>query len=140
MNAERKVNLFTKAIQVDETGDKSEIEFFVEGTYIEKNNGVYITYKETEVSGMEGTTTMLKILEDSLSIIRFGTCNSKLEFISGVQTHTNYQTPYGNMPITINTRQLEVDLRPGEKSNIHLQYSLEGGAEALMNEIVISFE
>lgn len=137
---ERNVNLFTKAIQKDHTGEKNEIEFFVEGTYTEKNNAKYITYKETALSGMEGTTTTLKITENSLSIIRFGTYNSKLEFKSGEQNTINYQTPYGNMPMTINTKLLEIDLQQGEKSNIHLEYRLDtGGEESLMNEVFISF-
>jgi uncharacterized beta-barrel protein YwiB (DUF1934 family) len=140
MSEGKKVSLFTKATQEDKSGDKSEIEFFVEGTYIEKSNATYISYKETAISGMEGTTTMLRITENSLSIIRFGIYNSKLEFIRGEKTFTNYQTPYGNMPMEIDTRVLDIDLRQGEKSNIHLEYSLDTGSEeALMNETMISF-
>jgi uncharacterized beta-barrel protein YwiB (DUF1934 family) len=141
MNEGKKVNLFTKAIQTDQSGEKNEIEFFAEGTYTEKSGTIYITYKESALSGMEGTTTTLKIHLNSLSIIRFGTYNSKLEFRMDEKTHTNYQTPYGNIPIIINTRLLDIALQSGEKSTIHLKYSMEAaGEEALMNEIYISFE
>ena len=140
MSESKKVNLFTKSIQTDKTGDKSKIEFFVESSYVEKNDYIYITYKESEISGMEGTTTTLKINTNSLSILRFGTYNSKLEFRQNEETLTNYQTPYGNIPITITTRLLEVDLRQDRKSNIHLKYSLEAeGEEPLDNEVEISF-
>ena len=140
MSESKKVNLFTKSIQTDKTGDKSKIEFFVESSYVEKNDYIYITYKESEISGMEGTTTTLKINTNSLSILRFGTYNSKLEFRQNEETLTNYQTPYGNIPITITTRLLEVDLRQDGKSNIHLKYSLEAeGEEPLDNEVIISF-
>ena len=140
MSESKKVNLFTKSIQIDKTGDKDEIEFFAEGNYVVKNDYIYITYKESALSGMEGTTTTLKISDDSLSILRFGTYNSKLEFRRNEKTLTNYQTPYGNIPITITTRLLEVDLRQGEKSNIHLKYSLEAaGEEPLYNEVIISY-
>jgi uncharacterized beta-barrel protein YwiB (DUF1934 family) len=141
MNINKHVNLFTKAIQIDKSGDKSEIEFFVEGTYTEKSGFIYITYKESGLSGMEGTTTTLKIASNSLSIIRFGTYNSKLEFKQGERTLSKYQTPYGSIPITINTKLLDIALRQGEKSNIQLEYDLEAaGEDALMNEIIISFE
>lgn len=141
MSVDKKVNLYTKAIQIDKSGDKNEIEFFVEGTYVEISDSIYITYKESELSGMEGTTTTLKIASDSLSIMRFGTYNSKLEFQRGEKTLTNYQTPYGNIPFTINTRLLDIAVRQGEKSNINLKYALEtAGEAALMNEIIISFE
>ncbi|MDF2533142.1 MAG: hypothetical protein K0Q65_2723, partial [Clostridia bacterium] len=66
MNDGKNVNLFTKAIQTDHSGEKNEIEFFVEGTYTEKGDSIYITYKESALSGMEGTTTTLKILSNSL--------------------------------------------------------------------------
>lgn len=141
MTADKNISLFTKAIQTDPSGDKSEIEFFVEARYTEKNKAIYITYKETELSGMEGTTTTLRITEDSLSILRFGTYNSKLEFIKGEQTHTQYQTPYGSVEITINTKLLDIELHHSEKSKIYLQYSLEtAGDEPLNNEIFISFK
>lgn len=141
MNTDRKVSLFTKSLQIDPAGEKSEIEFFVEGAYTEKGNAKYITYKETELSGMAGTTTTLKITEDSLSIMRFGTYNSKLEFKKGEQTLTNYQTPYGNIPIIIDTKKLDIDLRPGDKSTIQLEYTMETGGEgALTNKIQISFK
>lgn len=140
MSESKNVNLFTKSIQIDKTGDKNEIEFFVEGNYVVKNDYIYITYKESPISGMEGTTTTLKISANSLSILRFGTYNSKLEFRRNEKTLTNYQTPYGNIPITITTKLLEIDLRQGEKSNIHLKYSLEAaGEEPLNNEVIINF-
>lgn len=140
MSESKNVNLFTKAIQTDMGGEKNEIEFFVQGNYVEKNDSVYITYKESEISGMEGTSTTLKITSDSLNIIRFGAYNSKLEFKGDQETLTNYQTPYGNVPILIKTKLLEIDLRRGEKSNIHLKYTLETeGEEPLNNEVIISF-
>jgi uncharacterized beta-barrel protein YwiB (DUF1934 family) len=140
MSESKKVNLFTKTIQMDDSGDKNEIEFFVEGSYVVKNDSAYINYKESAISGMEGTTTTLKITSNSLSIIRFGTYNSKLEFRRDEKTLTNYQTPYGNLPIIIDTRLLEIDLRKEEKSNIHLKYTLEtAGEEPLYNEAIIRF-
>jgi uncharacterized beta-barrel protein YwiB (DUF1934 family) len=137
----KNVNLFTKSIQIDSTGEKNEIEPFVEGTCVVKNDSIYITYKESAISGMEGTTTTLKITPDSLSIIRFGSCNSKLEFKKNEKTLTNYQTPYGNIPMTITTKLLQINLCQGEKSNIHLKYTLEAaGEEPLNNEVVISYK
>lgn len=141
MSESKNVNLFTKSIQTDKSKEKVEIEFFVEGTYVEKNDYIYITYKESELSGMEGTTTTLKISSNSLSILRFGTYNSKLEFRQNEKTLTNYQTPYGSIPITITTGLLEVDLHQGEKSNIHLKYTLKtAGEEPLYNEVIISYK
>lgn len=141
MNKGKTVSLYTKTIQTEKSGEKSEIEFFAEGSYIEKNGIIFITYKETELSGMEGTTTTLKIADKSLSVIRFGSHDSKLEFKQGEQTLTNYHTPYGNIEIIIDTHILDMNLQPEGKSNIYLKYSLQTNAEeTLMNEVTIRFE
>jgi uncharacterized beta-barrel protein YwiB (DUF1934 family) len=141
MDKGKTVNLYTKTTQTEKSGEKSEIEFFAEGSYIEKNGIIYITYKETELSGMEGTTTTLKIAEKSLSIMRFGTHNSKLEFRQGEQTLTNYHTPYGNIEIIIDTHLLDMNLQLEGKSTIYLKYSLQANAEeAIMNEVIITIE
>ncbi len=140
MNEGKKVNLYTKAVQTDSNGSQDKMEFYAEASYVIKNCVRYITYKETELSGMEGTTTTLRISEDTLSILRFGAYNSKLEFKQGEERLTYYQTPYGTMEMNVKTELLSMELQQDEKSNIHLKYSLEsGGQEALTNEIHISF-
>lgn len=140
MNEGKKVNLHTKAVQTDGSGGQDKIEFFAEATYVIKNGVRYISYKETELSGMEGTSTTLRITEDTLSILRFGTYTSKLEFKQGEEYLTYYQTPYGTLEMNIKTELLNIDMQPEEASSIHLKYSLESeGQEALVNEIHISF-
>lgn len=141
MNNSKIVHLHTKVCRIDAEGNKNDIEFFVEGSYTEKEAAKYITYKETAVSGMEGTTTTLKIEINRLSIIRFGTYNSKLTFQQGQQTETSYQTPYGTLPIAINTTKLELELNPQGESIIKLHYSLDTGEEqALTNEVWMSYK
>lgn len=141
MKDSKSINLYTKASQVDAEGNKNNIEFYVEAAYTEKGGSQYITYKETEVSGMEGTTTTLKITEGSLSIIRFGTYNSRLEFRAGETTYTSYQTPYGTIPLEIKTSRLDINLKPSEQSIIQLKYNLESGGEpAFTNEMLIRFQ
>ena len=140
MNEEKKVSLHTKAVQRDSNGSQDKIEFYAEANHVVKNGVRYVSYKETELSGMEGTSTTLRITEDTLSILRFGTYNSKLEFKQGEERLTHYQTPYGTIDIHIRTELLSIDLQQDEGCSIHLKYSLESdGQEALDNEIHISF-
>jgi uncharacterized beta-barrel protein YwiB (DUF1934 family) len=140
MSEGKSVKILTKSSQVDMDGQKNDMEFFVEGNYTEKGQTKYLIYKESEISGMEGTTTTIRIDDDSLSIIRFGSINSKLEFRQGVVTRSVYTTPYGRFDIGIDTKLLEVDIRKDGKSNIKLLYILDTGAEQVItNEMSISF-
>lgn len=140
MSEGKSVGIFTKSSQVDMDGQKSDMEFFVEGKYTEKGDAKYLTYKESEVSGMEGTTTTIRIDADSISIIRFGSITSKLEFRQGAVTRSVYTTPYGRFDICIDTKLLEMSIHKDERSIIKLRYTLDTGAEQIMtNEMFISF-
>ena len=50
------------------------------GDFYIKNNVYYAVYKETEISGMEGTTTTIKILPSEFFLLRSGTTNAKMHF------------------------------------------------------------
>lgn len=140
MNESKSVAIFTKSSQTDMDGQKSNMEFFVEGNFTEKGQTRYLTYKESEVSGMEGTTTTIRMDADTLGIIKFGSITSRLEFRQGAVTRSVYTTPYGRFDISIYTKLLDMDIRKGEPSTIKLHYTLDAGAEQVMiNEMSISF-
>jgi uncharacterized beta-barrel protein YwiB (DUF1934 family) len=139
MNEGKKVSLHTRAVQRDSNGSQDKIEFYAEAKQAVKNGVRYVSYKETALSGMEGTSTILRIAEDTLSILRFGAYRSKLEFKQGEERRTLYQTPYGTMEIHIRTQLLTIAWQQDESCSIHLKYSLEStGQEALSNELHIS--
>ncbi len=140
MSEGKGISIFIKTNQTDAEGKRSDMEFFVEGSYIQKGNTKYITYKETEISGMEGTITTIKINSDCLSIIRFGSITSKLEFVREEVTSSIYSTPYGQLDISIDTKLLEININECGKSTIELKYTLDSGAEQILdNEMFISF-
>ena len=63
-----------KQVMKDGKGDSEEqvMEFMTEGQLYERNGSTYLMYKETELSGMEGCTTSLKISGDTVRMKRFG--------------------------------------------------------------------
>lgn len=141
MSEGKSINIFIRTNQTDAEGKKSDMEFFVEGSYIQKGHTEYITYKESELAGMEGTTTTIKISPNCLSIIRFGSITTKLDFILGAVTSSIYATPYGQLDISIDTKLLGIDINEDGKSTIELKYTLDSGTEQILNnEMFISFE
>ena len=61
-----------KGTQIDTSSDTNTLELITEGKYYQKGNNYYITYKESEVTGMLGTTTTLKVGDGVVTLMRFG--------------------------------------------------------------------
>ncbi|AKN33288.1 hypothetical protein Ccar_21625 [Clostridium carboxidivorans P7] len=94
--------------QTEDTDDV--IEVVTPGNFYKKDDTYYAIYKETKISGMEGTTTTLKISEDKFSLIRSGSTTSKMEFYKGKEDISMYDTPYGTLELKTQTNKLIVNL------------------------------
>lgn len=99
--------------QRDEAGEEARIEFMSVGSLQEKNGIFYVTYRESEVSGLEGATTLLKLSADKLVLVRCGAVEQKQEFSSGCRYTGPYTTPYGTLKMGVATRTLQVEFGPG---------------------------
>ncbi|RKD22029.1 Uncharacterized beta-barrel protein YwiB, DUF1934 family [Caminicella sporogenes DSM 14501] len=119
-------------------GEEDMIEFITEGRYYNKNNAKYIVYEESEISGMEGCITTLKIIDDKIIMKRFGKASSELIFEKGKRYVSNYNTPYGSFKMEILTKELKYSINEDNKGNISIKYnvSLQGLSEG-SNEINI---
>ncbi len=98
-----------KGSQSDE-GEKDEIELVTEGLYYSEGSSHYITYDETEVTGLEGTTTTLKIEGSKITLLRSGRNNSQLIFEKGCRHICSYETPFGAFTIGVMSQKVDVDL------------------------------
>lgn len=140
MNSEKNIRIHIKSTQTTAEGEKDTMEFYAEGKYIEKAASIYITYTESEISGMEGTTTTLKITGNEITLIRFGSIASKLNFQKDVKTRSKYETQYGAFDMVIHTQELSVHLSETDPSRIHLRYLLDiDGQGDVQNELSLSF-
>lgn len=105
--------------------EKNMLEMITGGKYYKKDNTYYVTYKESEVTGMKGTTTTLKIHKNGIvTLMRFGPVNSQLVFEKGQKHISYYNTPHGSFTIGIfaNNVNIDVDDCGGE---IHIGYNIE---------------
>ena len=67
-------------------------------------------YEESEISGIDGTTTTLVIKDDALILEREGSTTTRMEFKKGEEVVSLYNTPYGMMNINISTKELDIDM------------------------------
>lgn len=104
------------------------LEFITEGKYYKKGKSYYVSYKESEVTGMEGTTTTLKISGDVVTLMRFGSVNSQLIFQKGHKHLSHYDTIYGAFTIGVfaNNVDVKIDDNGGEIS-IGYQLDMDDG-------------
>ncbi|MDU3355376.1 DUF1934 domain-containing protein [Clostridium sp.] len=107
--------------------DGDVIEVVSPGKYIKMDSGYKAVYEETEISGMEGTTTM-----------REGTTSTKMLFNEKEPSVSLYNTPYGMMEITINTKKLNVEVNDNG-GNIKIDYDMAiAGQEVLTTSLSLN--
>lgn len=113
-----------KGSQVNENGP-DEMELVTEGTLVCHGTDRYtISYEETELTGLEGTTTVLDIEGGRVTLLRQGTLNSQMVFEEGRRHLSMYETPYGSLSIGVNTRRMRSTV--GESGgDLEIDYAIE---------------
>jgi len=108
----------------DDGNGKDEIELVTEGRYYKKNGSYFVSYKETELTGMEGTTTTLKIEGNKVTMLRFGATNTQLIFEKGIRHMCCYETEFGAFTVGVRSKRVDVDISDSG-GKISAQYQLE---------------
>ena len=103
--------------------EEESIEVITPGVFTVLKNGFKAEYEETKLSGMEGTKTTMMINKNSFELIRCGSTETQMIFDRNNQSMSLYKTPYGNMTVTIDTKQLKIDVDENGGS-IHIVYTL----------------
>ena len=86
--------------------DEDVIDFTTDGVYQMEDGVAHIAYLETEVTGLQGTRTSVKILPDKVIVDRRGGLTSRMEFSPGLKSSFLYETPVGMATMNMNTRSV----------------------------------
>lgn len=122
-----------KQITSDST-DEEQIEFITEGKMYERNEALYLVYEESEVSGMPGCKTSLKLKGDTIRMKRFSDkvgLDTVIEFQKGCRYEGYYDTPFGAIEMEVLTNNLVNNITQDGKGTIDIDYhvSLKGLSE-----------
>ena len=129
---EKNVILFVRGEQQFDQGEPEVTELMTEGAMtLEEDGDITLTYQETELTGMEGTTTRFSIRDDTVVLARTGMVNSQLVFQRGKRNSSLYETPWGMMQVDVFTTSLahRLDGRGGIleiKFNISVDHQVAG--------------
>lgn len=116
------------------------IEVITPGEFYIEENRYRAVYKETEISGMDGTTTTLMISEDSFILEREGSTNTRMEFQKGETSIAMYSTPYGMMDLQLHTKYLEIDINENGGDIVSKYSMVLSGQEPMDTKIMINIK
>ncbi len=113
-------------------GEPEIIEINSIGRQSDSEGRIQISYDETEVTGMDGSTTAVSFMREQpkvVSMIREGAVSTALVFEVGKRHHCVYHTPF--MPFEVCVHTLKVENRLLEEGYLDLDYVIEiRGAQA----------
>ena len=124
------IDIMNEPLEGRESGDDA-IEVVTPANYYCRNGKHYIIYDEV-LEGMAGTIkNKIKITgEDSVEIMKSGVSSSHMIFERNKKNLTYYRTPYGQMLVGINTRNMEISVED-DNIDVLVDYELDVNHEPL---------
>ena len=103
------------------------IEVISAGTYMRKENTHYLSYEEADENGAI-TNNRIKITGKSIEMVKKGAVATQMIFLQGEKQYACYATPFGDLTLGIETKQIWVE-EDAEGLSAGLRYGLEINGE-----------
>jgi len=121
---EKDVIVSVIGLRINDGVEPDLMELVTEGKYKQMvNGGWYISYQESETTGMEGTTTTINVDGGVLTLNRFGAVNTQFIFQQGKRYLSHYDTGSGSFTVGITANNVDINLDE-HGGNIHLGYEI----------------
>jgi uncharacterized beta-barrel protein YwiB (DUF1934 family) len=124
MKDQDNVIISIKGSQIYDGQEPDVTELVTAGTLRAEDGGYTIAYQESELTGLEGTTTKLRIEGPRVTLMREGSVNSQMVFEEGQKHLSMYETPYGSLAVGINTRRMKNTLNENG-GDLEIHYAIE---------------
>ena len=72
-----------------------------EGTLSQEDGAGLLSYAESELTGMAGTMTTFRIEPEQITLLRSGTIESKMVFVTGVEDRSLYDMGFGALMVAV---------------------------------------
>lgn len=93
-------------------GESDTVELTTAGRLEQEEDGLLLTYRESESTGMEGVVTSLRVREDEVQLERSGAMSSLLVLEKGKRHMSCYTTPHGSLMMGVYTNELRNSMTP----------------------------
>ena len=120
----KEVIITIKGLQSYEDSGDDNVELVTSGRFYEKNGCYYVSYKESELTGLGDTTTTVKIENKKVTVMRFGELETHMIFEEGKKHISYYDMGFGALTVGINTKKIDKTI--GESGGeMKIDYSME---------------
>ncbi len=138
--AAQPIKLKVNTLQEFRDAEPETIDLFTEGLLYKKNGALYLTYDESEISGIANNKVILKIKAgDYVKMNRFGEFEAEMLFKEKQRDVSIYSTPYGEFRVEILTDKVLLDLAE-DAGKIYVEYTVSiSGSSEVKNKLTISY-
>lgn len=123
----KEVMIRIKGKQVTRESGEDEMEFMTEGKLYRRNGTVYLVYEESELSGVPGCKTRLRLRDGEIQMKRIGDgagVGNEILFEQGKRYNGFYETPFGPIPLEVLTNHVASDIDENGGGNIDIDYDI----------------
>ncbi len=113
-----------RGLQSFEDASDDSVELVTSGRFYNKGGSYYVSYKESELTGLGNTTTTVKIEKDKVTVIRFGDLESHMIFEEGQKHISYYDMGFGGLTVGVSTRSIDKNLTDAG-GNMRIDYAME---------------
>ena len=110
------------------TDEPEKTSLVTEGTLEREGDILLLSYEESELTGMEGPTTVFRVEPARITLQRSGTLESQMVFELGHEDRSLYDMGFGALMITVLTDRLENTLTDAG-GEMDVSYSVERSAD-----------
>lgn len=118
-----KLNIVGKQSYIGQ--DPDVIELVTDGYLLKKGDVWEIGYEESELTGLEGVTSVFRVGPRGVTLRRSGRLQSQMIFQEGVRHESLYQLDFGALMITVCAKSIRYDLSLTAGGTVDLSYSIE---------------
>ncbi len=134
---EKQVLLSIRSIQQFMAEKPEETQFVTEGVLRKVDEAIEVSYAESELTGLVGTTTTFRIEADCVVLQRSGAVQSKMSFAVGQEDRSLYDMGFGALMITVRTERLQSDLdENGGKLRVCYEINIEDEAAGYIEYLI----
>ena len=123
----KEVMIRIKGKQVSKDAGEDEMEFVTEGKLYLRKGTVYLVYDETELSGVPGCRTRLRLRDGEIQMKRFGEgagVGTEILFEQGKRYTGYYDTPFGPIPLEVLTNYVRSSITVDGYGGIDIDYEI----------------
>ena len=100
------------------------IELVTPGTLEEIDGGWEIAYQESDLTGMDGVTTVFRVEKEKVTLTRTGKLVSQMVFREGVAHESLYKLEFGALLISVCATEIQWEITPAG-GTVDLTYNIE---------------